>query len=152
MEIKEHNKEQSENLYKKNMAESCVKAVKFTMNQLLRSTLIEDKPTLIYAPLCTLLTRAASIVNDRPVVFCYFTEEQIAPFTVNQLLLVRSTTTGCLIDEETAEESYMAADTYQEELITKKRNKWKVQSCPTDPLTKTQRCQKPPYVMMEKLS
>ena len=56
-----------------------VAAMKHTMEHLLANTLINDKPTINYAELCTLLSRAASVVNDRPVGIKSLTEDELVP-------------------------------------------------------------------------
>ena len=112
------------------LAESRVKAVKTTLSHMLNSTLIGTKPTLSYAELCTTLARAASIINDRPIGVRSLTEDEIVPLTVNQLLLGRSTTTSRAAYAETAQDNYMAANSYQEELLAQWWNRWKVVGLP----------------------
>ena len=104
------------------LAESRVKAVKTTLGHMMNSTLIGTKTTLSYAELCTTLARAASIINDRPIGVRSMTEEEIMPLTVNQLLLGRSTNTSRAY-AETAQENYMAANDYQEELWARSRTR-----------------------------
>ena len=78
---------------------------------MMNSTLIGTKPTLSYAELCTTLARAAIIINDRPIGVCSM------PLTVNQLLLGRSTNTCHDAYTKTAQENYITANDYQEELL-----------------------------------
>ena len=84
---------------------------------MLNSTLVGTKPTLSYAELCTTLARVASIINDRPIGVHSMTKEEIVPLTVNQLLLGRSTNAHREAYSETAQDKYMAANDYQEELL-----------------------------------
>ena len=114
--------------FRNGLAESRVKAIKSTLAHILASTLINSKPTLTYAQLCTLLARAATIVNDRPVGVRSLTEEEVVPLTPNQLILGRSTTTTRLAEKESETEEYVSCDKYQEELLTQWWNLWKVQS------------------------
>ena len=95
-----------------------MKAVKTTLGHMMNSTLIGTKSTLSYTELCTTLARAASIINDRPIGVRSLSEEEIVPLTVNQLLLGRSTTMTRAAYTEIAQENYMAADNYQEELLS----------------------------------
>ena len=97
---------------------------------MLNSTLVGTKPTLSYAKLCTTLARVASIVNDRPIGVCSMTKEEIVPLTVNQLLLGRSTSALREAYTETAQDNYMAANDYQEELLSQWWNRWKIIGLP----------------------
>ena len=64
-------------------------SLKHTLEHLMAGTLVTGKPTLNYAKLCTLLSRAVSVVNDRPIEIKSLTEDELVPLTVNQLLLGR---------------------------------------------------------------
>ena len=112
------------------MAESRVKAVKTTLGPIMNSTLIGIKPTLSYAELCTTLARVASIINDRPIGVRSQSKDEIVPLTVNQLLLGRYTTTTLATYTEIAQENYMTANNYQEELLSQWWNRWKVIGLP----------------------
>ena len=73
---------------------------------------------------------ATSIINDRPIGVRHLSEEEIVPLTVNQLLLGRSTTLTRVAFTEIAQENYMAANDYQEELLSQWWNRWKVIGLP----------------------
>ena len=66
--------------------------LKNTLDHLLANTIITEKPTLNYAELQALLSRAANIVNYRPIGVKSLTEDELVPLTVNQLLLGRTAT------------------------------------------------------------
>ena len=75
--------------FRNGLAERRVASLKSTLNHLLANTIVSEKPTLHYAELQTLLSRAANIVNDRPIGVRSLTEDELVPLTVNQLLLGR---------------------------------------------------------------
>ena len=50
-----------------------VKAINFTLDHMLRRTLILNKSNLTYAKLCTMLARASNFINDRPIGVCHLT-------------------------------------------------------------------------------
>ena len=87
------------------------------MEHLLANTLITEKPTLNYAELQALLSKAATVVNDRPIGIRSLTEDELVPLTVNQLLLGRTSTVEPA-QIEVDPEGYIAADQYLRELMT----------------------------------
>ena len=90
-------------------------ALKHTLEHLMAGTLVTGKPTLNYAELCTLLSRAASVVNDRPIGIKSLTEDELVPLTVNRLLLGRTSSVEPL-QTEVVPEGYVAADGYLQDL------------------------------------
>ena len=111
------------------LAERRVAALKHTLKHLLANTLITGKPTLNYAELCTLLSCAVSVVNDRPIGIKSLTEDELVPLTVNQLLL------GCTssvepIQTEVKPDGFVAADQYLQELMTTWWKLWKQKALP----------------------
>ena len=115
--------------YRNGLAESKVKALKSTLNHMMTSTIISKKPTLSYAELFVLLSRAASIVNDRPIGVRGLTEDDFQPLTPNMLLLGRSGGSSLPI-AETQEENYRGASKYHEELLDVWWKQWRVQVFP----------------------
>ena len=109
--------------FRNRLAERWVAVLKHSLHHLLANTIIGGKPTLNYAELSTLLSRAANIVNDRPIGVKNLTEDEIVPLTVNQLLLGH-TSTAPLLDQDDVREDYTAANTYLQEL-------WKERAFPT---------------------
>ena len=110
--------------FRNGLAERRVAALKHTLEHLLANTLMAGKPTLNYAELCTLLARAASVVNDRPIGVKSLTEDELVPLTVNQLLLGRTSS----VEPEQAvveTEGYVAADQYLQELMQMWWKMWK---------------------------
>ena len=103
--------------FRNGLAERRVGATKSTLNHLLGSTLIGMKPTLNYAELQCVLSRAADIINDRPLGVRYLTNEDLVPITPNQLLQGRTTTAR---KQPTAEEieSFSHISKYQDELLS----------------------------------
>merc|ERR1712105_7251 len=110
--------------YRNGLAESKVKALKSTLNHMMTSTIISKKPTLSYAELFVLLSRAASIVNDRPIGVRGLTEDDFQPLTPNMLLLGRSGGSSLPITE-TQEENYQGASKYHEELLDVWWKQWR---------------------------
>ena len=116
--------------WRNGLAERRVAVTKRTLKMMMGSTLIHGNPTLTYPELCTLLSRVANIVNNRPVGVRNLGEEQMLPLTINQLLLGRTETAeNETVGEE--EENYEGADKYQEELLTVWWNMWKIQVLPS---------------------
>lgn len=93
------------------------------------STLVGCKPTLTYTELCTTLARAASIINFRPIGIRRL-RKRFVPLTVNQLLLGQSTTTTRPTVQDQAQDSYMAVDQYQDELLRQCWNRWRIIALP----------------------
>ena len=58
------------------------------------------------------------------------TEEEIVPLTINQLLLGRSTNAARSTYTKSAQENYMAANDYQEELLAQWWKRWQVIGLP----------------------
>ena len=115
--------------FRNGLAERRVAALKSTLNHLLANTIMEEKPTLHYAELQTLLSRAASIVNDRPIGLRSLTEDELVPLTVNQLLLGRTATVEPA-QVEVDPEGYVAADQYLRELMTVWWKLWRQRALP----------------------
>ena len=111
------------------MAESRVKAMKTTLSHMLASTIINTRPTINYASLAVVLTRAASIVNDQPIGLRSLTNYDMVPITPNQLLLGRTGTVD-LVPKEEEVVSYGKCSRYQEELLDTWWAMWKVQVFP----------------------
>ena len=78
--------------------------------------MINNKPTVSYAESQMFLTRAAIIVDDRPLKIRNMTEDDLVPITPNQLLVVRIST---LLPTYYAEEveDFNQHCRYQEELL-----------------------------------
>ena len=104
--------------------------LKDLLHHLLANTIIDRKPTLNYAELSMLLSRAANIVNDWLIGVKSLTEDKIVPLTVNQLLLGR-TSTAPLQDQGDVPEDYTAANTYLQELTQSWWKLWKERAFPT---------------------
>ena len=102
--------------FRNGLAERRVAALKHTLEHLMANTLITGKPTLNYAELCTLLARAASVVNDRPIGVKSLTEDELVPLTVNQLLLGRTASVEP-VQVKIEPDGYVAADQYLQELM-----------------------------------
>ena len=103
--------------------------LKNTMDHLLANTIISEKPTLSYAELQSLLSRAANIVNDRPIGITGLTEDELVPLTVNQLLLGRTASVEPVQCEDEPE-GYVAADQYVRELMSSWWKLWKQRALP----------------------
>ena len=116
--------------FQNGLAERRVAVLKDLLHHLLANMIIGGKPTLNYAELNTLLSRAVNIVNNRPIGVKSLTEEEIVPLTVNQLLLGR-TSTAPLQDHADVPEDYAAANTYLQELTQSGWNLWKERTFPT---------------------
>ena len=116
--------------FRNGLAERRVAALKHTLEHLLANTLISGKPTLNYAELCTLLARAASVVNDRPIGVKSLTEDEIVPLTVNQLLLGRTSSVEP-VQVEINVEGYVAADQYLQELMAMWWKLWRQRALPS---------------------
>ena len=79
--------------FRNGLAKARVCAIKRTISHMLASTINGEKLTLNYTELATLLTKAANIVNDRPIGIKNITEDELVPLTINQLLLGRTSST-----------------------------------------------------------
>ena len=115
--------------FRNGLAERRVAVLKNTMDHLLANTIISEKPTLSYAELQTLLSRAANIVNDRPIGVKGLTEDELVPLTVNQLLLGRTASVEP-VQCEVEPEGYVAADQYVRELMSSWWKLWKQRALP----------------------
>merc|ERR1712120_68975 len=115
--------------FRNGLAERRVAALKSTLNHLLANTIVSEKPTLHYAELQTVLSRAANIVNDRPIGVRSLTEDELVPLTVNQLLLGRTSTVEPA-QVEVDPEGYVAADQYLNELMSTWWKMWKQRALP----------------------
>ena len=115
--------------FRNGLAERRVAVLKSTLNHLLANTIITEKPTLHYAELQSLLSRAANIVNDRPIGVRSLTEDELLPLTVNQLLLGRTATVEPA-QVEVEPEGYVAADQYLRELMSVWWKMWKQRALP----------------------
>ena len=115
--------------FKIGLAERRVQSIKKTLNHMLATTLVGGKLTLHCAELQTILARAANIINNWPIGVRSLTEEDIVPITVNQLLLGRTLTStpGALVG---VSEDFLAANSFQEELMRVWWNLWKEQVFP----------------------
>merc|ERR1712101_10192 len=116
--------------FRNGLAEARVRAIKCTISHRLTSTVNGKKPTLNYAELATLLTKAANIVNDRPIGIKNVTEDELDPLTVNQLLLGHTSSTPPP-DHELPGEDYRAAGMYLHRLTQMWWKLWMEQGFPT---------------------
>merc|ERR1712082_60134 len=85
---------------------------------------------LNYAELCTLLARAASVVNNRPIGVKNLTKDELVPLTVNQLLLGRTSSVEP-VQVDVEPEGYIAADLYLQELLVMWWKLWKQRALPS---------------------
>ena len=115
--------------FRNGLAERRVAALKSTLNHLMANTIIAEKPTLQYAELQVLLSRAANVVNDRPIGVRSLTEDELVPLTVNQLLLGRTAAVEPP-QIEVNPEGYVAADQYIKELMTVWWKLWRQRALP----------------------
>ena len=115
--------------WRNGLAESKVKAIKSTLAHMMASTLIGGKPTIAYAALMVVLTRAASVVNDRPLGLRSLTDDDMVAITPNQLLIGRTSTSQRVPAEEEVND-YGRSSKYQEELLNTWWNLWKIQVFP----------------------
>merc|ERR1711888_73542 len=115
--------------FRNGLAERRVAALKSTLNHLLANTIVTEKPTLHYAELQALLSRAANIVNDRPIGIRSLTEDELVPLTVNQLLLGRTANVEPA-QVEVDPEGYVVADQYLRELMSVWWKMWKQRALP----------------------
>ena len=115
------------------LAERRVATLRRTLDHLISSYMISSKPTLDYVELSVLLYRVCNVVNDRPVHLKNLTEDIKVPLTVNQLLLVKTTTARPLVSSTVNKEveNYHALDSYLRELMKTWWDMWKVQALPT---------------------
>ena len=110
--------------------EETTRATKSTLQHLMGSTMIGEKPTLNYAELQSILSRAADVINDRPIGVRNLTEENIVPLTPNQLIQGRTTTARKEASPEEVE-SFTQVSKYQEELLSVWWRMWAHQVFPS---------------------
>ena len=115
--------------FRNRLAERRVAVLKNTLDHLLANTIITEKPTLNYAELQALLSRAANIVNDRPIGVKSLTEDKLVPLTVNQLLLGRTATVEPM-QIEVDPEGHIPADQYLRELMSTWWKLWRQRALP----------------------
>ena len=84
------------------LAKAQVKATKSTLQHVMASTLVANKPTINFAELTVLLSRVANIINDRPVGVKFLTDDELLPVTPNMLLLGR---TGVVVPQQDEKEA-----------------------------------------------
>ena len=115
--------------WRNGLAESRVKAMKNTLGHMMTSTIIGTKATVSYVELTVILSRASSIINDRPIGVKSLTRHDAVAITPNQLLIGQ---TGTSMREAREEEvqNYGRSSRYQEELLNVWWQMWSVQIFP----------------------
>ena len=114
--------------WRNGLAERRVALLKKTLDHVLCTSLLGQKPDMNYAQFQALLAHIANIVNDRPVNLQLINEDELAPLTVNMLILGRNRDMPARVDSNSEDNCYDRQHEFISELEKLWWNQWRTQA------------------------
>ena len=114
--------------WRNGLAERRAALLKKTLDHVLCTSLLGQKPDMNYAQFQALLAHIANIVNDRPVNLQLINEDELAPLTVNMLILGRNRDMPARVDSNSEDNCYDRQHEFISELEKLWWNQWRTQA------------------------